>query len=384
MVPNSPAAPQRGTEEALRFAFGANWADYLNNHFSDERVEIAQNHLLHFLKLESLAGLTFLDIGCGSGIHSLAAWRAGASNVISFDYDHDSIAAAGKLHEMSGAPDNWTILQGSVLDKGFLSNIPMADIVYSWGVLHHTGAMWQAIANAGLLVRPNGVFYIALYSKDVYLIPTTDYWLKVKERYNRSGRLRRKMMVYSYALRDLAHKALIKGINPFAYVRNYKESRGMSYLHDARDWLGGWPMEFAGNQETRKFVKQTLNMDLIHMWAGRGNTEFLFRPENCKNYWDTIAGVPATPLPGPFEQLQGRAWIKRFPVAESQECSDPMAFMLYEDGSPLGWPGASTGDIEKFGSGRYRIDGGQLTFSTANNRDPNDSDVSLSYRLDFL
>src|SRR5262245_33858198 len=130
----------------VRYGFGKNWAQFIDAHFDQERVDIAQQHLLAFLKLPDLAGKVFLDIGCGSGLHSLAAWRAGAREVISFDIDADSVQTTRQLRHWGGNPPNWCVRQGSVLDPEFLAGLPPADIVYSWGVLHHTGAMWDAVA----------------------------------------------------------------------------------------------------------------------------------------------------------------------------------------------------------------------------------------------
>src|SRR5687767_11581001 len=87
---NTRRIPESETDDALRFGFGANWTDYVKKHFSEERLTIAQDHLLRFLRMSSLTGKSFLDIGCGSGLHSLSAWRAGARPVFSFDYDPKS------------------------------------------------------------------------------------------------------------------------------------------------------------------------------------------------------------------------------------------------------------------------------------------------------
>ena len=146
---------------AERFAFGENWADYIERNFSEERVEISRKHLLNFLRLSDLKGRVFLDIGCGSGLHSLAALQAGASKIISFDYDESSVATTRKLHEWAGSPRHWTIDQGSVLDRAYMVALPKADVVYSWGVLHHTGEMWTAVENAAIPLASDGIFYIA-------------------------------------------------------------------------------------------------------------------------------------------------------------------------------------------------------------------------------
>src|SRR5215213_8744027 len=127
-----------------RFSFGKNWSDYVNESLDEERIAIAVVALQELLNLDNLRGQTFLDIGSGSGLHSLAAYRLGADEVISFDYDPDSVRTTEQLRAEAGSPTNWQVLQGSILDEAVVEKYH-ASIVYSWGVLHHTGAMWQAI-----------------------------------------------------------------------------------------------------------------------------------------------------------------------------------------------------------------------------------------------
>lgn len=373
---NAAAAP-----DELRFGFGANWADYVEKNFSSERVEISKNHLLGFLKLDSLVGKTFLDIGCGSGLHSLAAWRAGAARVVSFDYDRNSVATTKKLHELSGGPDNWCVMHGSVLDKDFMNSLPKSDVVYSWGVLHHTGSMWEAVRNAASCLHDKSVFYIALYSKDAYVSPPYDYWLSVKREYNHAGVFKKKWMEWRYALNDLGPQ-VVRGKNPFAHIRNYKKTRGMSYWHDIKDWLGGYPMEFAGNKETEHFAREELGLELIFTKAGEGNTEFLFRPMHSSNYWDEVIERSVwNDLVGPYVHLSGHAWIADLPESPQGEGE---RLMLYEDSSPIGWPNASLAAIEKWGGGRYRIEGRKLIFSATDNTDPNRPGRIYGFRAGFV
>ena len=164
-------------EEGQRFEFGNNWHQFIQKNFGPERVRISKKHLLDFIERDDLKGLTFLDIGCGSGLHSIAALEAGAVSVRGFDYDANSVATSRYLQAQVGNPSNWTVEQGSVLDDTFVRNLGAYDLVYSWGVLHHTGDVWHAIRNAAACVRPGGMFYIALYSADVQVNPPPEFWL---------------------------------------------------------------------------------------------------------------------------------------------------------------------------------------------------------------
>jgi SAM-dependent methyltransferase len=371
----------------MRYEFGKNWSEFAHRHVTVERIETARRCLLNFLKLGDLRGKTFLDIGCGSGIHSLAAYRAGASRVIGFDYDPDSVQTSRMVREQAGSPDNWEILQGSVLDKSFLDKLERADIVYSWGVLHHTGSMWEAVANASTLMKPDAVFCIALYTTDIFIDPTPEFWLSLKQRYNRAGALTRRFMEWRYALRATIIPELRAGRNPFSHIREYGRSRGMSYWTDVKDWLGGWPMEFAGIAETKAFCSDQLGLELLNITAGEANSEYLFRKKGAANYWDGIAGRRTEmTLDAPFVHRGGHAWVAHVPQflsdADTVEAPRRSLLMLCENGLPLGFAHAPHAQIEAYGGSRYSHWGDSLIFSTTDRSDPNSNGRRYSVYLD--
>lgn len=260
---------------SARFGFGKNWEDYIKKHFSEERVEISRKHLLAFLKLDNLKGKYFLDIGCGSGLHSLAALRSGAERIYSFDYDPDSVATTRKLREFAGDPSHWEIHQGSVLDNEFLRAIEPADIVYSWGALHHTGSMWEALDNAVRLGKKGGLYYIALYDYEIQINPTPEFWLDVKQRYNQSNKWGKRKMELWYIWRFMLGGNILNLSFLFARIKEYKQSRGMALYNDVKDWLGGWPMEFARRADVKNWAKKN-GLEMLTMKTGEANTEYLF------------------------------------------------------------------------------------------------------------
>ncbi|HAW50654.1 TPA: class I SAM-dependent methyltransferase [bacterium] len=261
-----------------RFPFGKNWEEFLERYFSQERVEQAKRSLLEFLELPTLEGLYSLDIGCGSGLFSLAAYELGASKIISFDIDPFSVRCCQRLWGMKGNPKNWEVMEGDILNEAFVSKLEPADIVYSWGVLHHTGNMWKAIERAGSLVKPGGLFYIALYNKRLER-KGSRYWLKVKKRYNKSPMIVKRIMELTHIIRYTIIPQVIRLKNPFEYVKNYdKTSRGMGFYTDLKDWLGGLPYEFATVCEVFRFCHKKLGFKLKNLKSAQGleNNEFLF------------------------------------------------------------------------------------------------------------
>lgn len=384
-----------------RFAFGKNWNAFLKKHFSEASVAASQQALCAFLGLPSLAGFSFLDVGCGSGLSSLAALRAGAEMVVSFDFDPDSVRAAQTLHDYAGSPKNWRILRGDALDPDFLQSLGKFDIVYSWGVLHHTGDMRAAVANTVLPVSANGLLFLALYSytayqnNQVFGQPSPEEWLGIKLNYLRGGPWRRGGMILWYIWRRYFFQArgnprkLAAGLAELcSRWRHYgAASRGMNFLTDIHDWLGGWPMEFVHEAEFVRDMRAELSMELLRMDTGRGNTEFLFRPAGCSNVWNArLATRAARPLPGPFEHIGGAAWRAALPELSALADTDqnPMRspLRLQEDGQWLCFAHCHLPSLERFGLGRYRHRGDSVFFSSSDNSNPNTNGRRYSYLLD--
>jgi len=259
-----------------RFAFGKNWRAFLSV-LNDERIAVAEESLRGMLEMDSLAGRSWLDIGSGSGLFSLAAARLGASPIHSFDYDPDSVACTRELKRRYQPAAAWTIERGSALDGGYLESLGRFDIVYAWGVLHHTGNLWRALELVRRRVKPGGRLFIAIYN-DQGLISRA--WTLVKRTYNR-GRLGRMLMtgcfVPYFAGRGLASD-LIHLRNPAARYRQYQKQRGMSVVHDWRDWLGGYPFEVARPDEVVRFCQARGLTAVKVKTCGRslGNNEFVF------------------------------------------------------------------------------------------------------------
>ena len=264
----------RETARGDRFAFGRNWSRFLRV-LNDDRVRQAEASLREMLEMNDLSGKSFLDIGSGSGLFSLAARRLGAT-VRSFDYDPHSVACTEELKRryFPGDPE-WAVEQGSVLDKDYLARLGTWDIVYSWGVLHHTGNMWKAMENAAGMVKPQGLLFIAIYNDEG---GRSSRWAQLKQLYNRKPWARPFLLAIGFLFfwgRTFLGDLL--ALNPLATWKAYISQRGMSPWHDLVDWMGGWPFEVATPEAVFNFCRgRGFTLQRLLTRQGSGNNEYIF------------------------------------------------------------------------------------------------------------
>ena len=267
-------------DKGQRFEFGKNWTRFLSK-LNDDRIVAACKSLQTKLETDSLAGRTFLDVGSGSGLFSLAARRLGA-RVHSFDYDPQSVNCTLELRRryFHDSPD-WTVGQGSALDQKYLSSLGQFDVVYSWGVLHHTGDMWSALANVAPLVGSRGQLFLAIYND---MGSRSQRWLAIKRTYNTLPlSLQRPFAClamipseFRVAAAAVAHLRFLEYLKSWSRV---DPTRGMNKWNDIVDWVGGYPYEYAAPEDIFGFYRAR-GFELTNLrckGVGLGCNEFVFR-----------------------------------------------------------------------------------------------------------
>lgn len=262
-----------------RFEFGKNWSKFLKI-LDNERISEAIRSLKQMLEIEDLVGKSFLDIGSGSGLFSLAARYLGAQ-VHSFDYDPQSVFCTNELKKQFFHNDNfWNIQEGNVLDVCYLKSLGKFDVVYSWGVLHHTGNMWKALENVSVLVNEGGYLFISIYNDQG---AKSRRWKAVKKFYNKSPISIKIFLVLIIGLLFEIKSALgllleFKNPLPFKAMAEKKKSRGMSIWYDLIDWVGGYPFEVTKPEEIFDYFRNKgyLLRKLKTCGGGSGCNEFVF------------------------------------------------------------------------------------------------------------
>lgn len=254
------------------FHFGQNWKDYALNSLNAEKLNQASQALQHLLQMSDLSGLTFVDIGCGSGLHAISAAILQANPVYAVDIDPDCIdvthQTAQRFLSQRGISTDLHIQQMSILDPVAVGHLPQSDIVYSWGVLHHTGQMYRAIELASRLTKPGGLFVIAIYNRHL----TSPVWGAIKWAYNHSAPVVQHLMYWLFYGIIYVAKLAVTRRNPL------QKARGMDFHHDVIDWIGGYPYEYASIDEIVQFVSRlgfTLRR-VVPAEVGTGCNEFVF------------------------------------------------------------------------------------------------------------
>jgi 2-polyprenyl-6-hydroxyphenyl methylase/3-demethylubiquinone-9 3-methyltransferase len=264
------------TERETHFEFGQNWKDYSKT-VDQKRIDAAVAGVRKLFP-DGLTGKTFLDIGCGSGLHSLAALVLGAAPVMAIDIDENSVSTTQELLTKYAPDLKWMATVASIFETS-PDQLGKFDVVYSWGVLHHTGDMWRAIECATHFVNPDGQFALAIYSAT-----SCDAMWKTEKKFYAMAPPSVQWSVRQFYMAALLAAKTLVGQNPISYVRGYSEKRGMNFSHDAHDWLGGHPYETASAAEIRDRIcrmgfteERSFPLPVRLGLFGSGCHEFVFR-----------------------------------------------------------------------------------------------------------
>jgi 2-polyprenyl-6-hydroxyphenyl methylase/3-demethylubiquinone-9 3-methyltransferase len=198
---------------------------------------------------------------------------------VAVDIDRDSVATTRKVLSAHGR-GAWQAHELSVFDLPSTVK-ERFDVVYSWGVLHHTGDMWRALSCAAEMVAEGGTFAIALYEKT----PLCGAWTLEKRAYRRLPGTMQKLLRGLY-LTAWGSALVVTGRNPWRRIREGQE-RGMDVFHDVHDWMGGYPYESTSAPEIGGFMAR-LGFERVDYRPfriigkgvfGSGCSEYVFRKQ---------------------------------------------------------------------------------------------------------
>lgn len=228
------------------FDFGSNWQVFSEQHVDSARLAVAARSIQSLLQRDTLQGVGVLDVGCGSGLFSIAAHQLGAAKVVGVDVNPRCIAVSERNRAQLAPNAPVAFKEASALNPGSMAALGQFELVYAWGSLHHSGAMWQAIQNVAANVAPNGTLVLAIYNKHI----TSPAWSAIKWLYNQLPSLGQRLMAIVFAGIIYVAKLLVTRSNPL------EKERGMDFWYDVIDWIGGYPYEYATRQEVEAFMKR--------------------------------------------------------------------------------------------------------------------------------
>ncbi|GAK49906.1 3-demethylubiquinone-9 3-methyltransferase [Candidatus Moduliflexus flocculans] len=229
-----------------QFAFGRNWQQYVEYALTPEKIEQARQAFRQLCDGVAFQDRTFLDIGFGQGLALCLAHEMGAK-VLGIDIDNENVPSLQKTLTAFNFSCSPPYRIASILDDNLVEELRHRgefDIVHSWGVLHHTGDMWQAICNAARLVKPDGVFILSIYNQHW----SSPLWRLIKWSYNHAPCVAQRLFVLLFYPIIYLTKFLVTGQNP-----KHKQ-RGMDFFYDVVDWVGGYPYEYASAEAVCNFI----------------------------------------------------------------------------------------------------------------------------------
>jgi 2-polyprenyl-3-methyl-5-hydroxy-6-metoxy-1,4-benzoquinol methylase len=139
------------------------------------RKYFVEPHIIKFANFEKCAGLRVLEVGCGIGTAMQSFMQAGVLKYVGIDISDSSIEIAKKRRQVYGFSEKQCVLQCANIEEFNPDFENEFDLVYSFGVLHHTPNIRLAISNCRRYLRPSGTFKLMLYA--------TNSWknFKIKE-----------------------------------------------------------------------------------------------------------------------------------------------------------------------------------------------------------
>ena len=268
---------------STHYSFGKNWLRY-SKLIENTNLDSVTLDLARLLQLSNLSNKTVLDVGCGSGIHDVGFYRLGCRNLTAIDYDLDSITATIQTLRKFCPNANYKIHQGDILSENS-KLLGKFDIVYSWGVLHHTGNLVEAIYRTADLVSADGLLALAVYRKTLMC----RFWKIEKRIYSKLPKIFQVFFEIIYISLFSIGLLISKKITIFSYIKSYSSKRGMNFFADVRDWLGGYPYESISPQDLRKLLSE-LGFSPVYSLEGSsrigifgsGCDEFLFQKIDVK------------------------------------------------------------------------------------------------------
>jgi 2-polyprenyl-3-methyl-5-hydroxy-6-metoxy-1,4-benzoquinol methylase len=130
----------------------------------EARKYLVEPHIPAFAEFERWQGKRVLEVGCGIGTDSINFARAGAE-LTAVDLSGESIRIAGQRAEVMGVADRIQFVQANAEELTSVLSEGSYDLVYSFGVVHHTPHPERALNEMRALATPRGTLKLMVYHR---------------------------------------------------------------------------------------------------------------------------------------------------------------------------------------------------------------------------
>jgi ubiquinone/menaquinone biosynthesis C-methylase UbiE len=130
----------------------------------EARKYLVEPHIPKFAEFDRWAGKNVLEIGCGMGTDTMRFARAGAE-VTAVDLSERSLDLARQRSEIFGLSDRITFVHSNAEELEGVPDSPVYDLIYSFGVIHHTPSPRRVLEQARRRLAPGGEVKVMVYHR---------------------------------------------------------------------------------------------------------------------------------------------------------------------------------------------------------------------------
>jgi 2-polyprenyl-3-methyl-5-hydroxy-6-metoxy-1,4-benzoquinol methylase len=142
----------------------------------EARKYLVEPHIPAFAEFERWKGKRVLEVGCGIGTDSINFARAGAQ-LTAVELSGESLRIAAERAEVMAVADKITFVQANAEELTSALDEEPFDLVYSFGVVHHTPHPEKALAEIRALTAPGGTLKLMVYHRRSWKV----FWIVSKE-----------------------------------------------------------------------------------------------------------------------------------------------------------------------------------------------------------
>jgi 2-polyprenyl-3-methyl-5-hydroxy-6-metoxy-1,4-benzoquinol methylase len=121
-------------------------------------------HIPAFAEFDRWAGKRVLEVGCGIGTDSINFARAGAE-LTAADLSGESLRVAQQRADVMGVADRIKFIQANAEELTSAIDDGPYDLVYSFGVIHHTPHPERALSEIRSVLAPGGTLKLMVYHR---------------------------------------------------------------------------------------------------------------------------------------------------------------------------------------------------------------------------